>query len=100
MAGQTVYFSYHSLNRLAAASGDGVGVPTGGDGSESYSYDGVGNLLAKTFTGGGSGCEIAKRRNAQKKSHGSGCPCFILFYLLFYLCFIYLLFYPVLSQRN
>jgi len=49
--GQTLYFSYDSLNRLAAASGNGVGVPTGGAWSESYSYDGFGNLLAKTPAG-------------------------------------------------
>jgi len=51
-AGQTVSFAYDSLKRLIAVSGNGVGVPTGGAWSETYSYDGFGNLLAKTPTSG------------------------------------------------
>jgi RHS repeat-associated protein len=44
MTGETVSYSYDSLNRLSAASGAGWG--------STYTYDGFGNLTDKTVTAG------------------------------------------------
>jgi RHS repeat-associated protein len=44
LSGETVTFAYDSLNRLISASGGGW--------SDSYGYDGFGNLATKTPTGG------------------------------------------------
>ena len=45
MSGETVTYQYDSLNRLASAS-------AGSTWGEAYTYDGFGNLTAKTVTAG------------------------------------------------
>jgi RHS repeat-associated protein len=55
---ESLYYTYDSLNRLSTASGSGVGtvIPAW---SESYTYDGFGNLTDKTPTGGAPLLEVA-----------------------------------------
>ena len=48
---ETVYYAYDTLNRLSSASGGGVASILS-PWSETYTYDGFGNLLDKTATGG------------------------------------------------
>jgi hypothetical protein len=44
ISGETVTYTYDSLNRLLTANGSGWG--------QQYGYDGFGNLLSKTVTAG------------------------------------------------
>ena len=44
ISGETITYTYDSLNRLATAAGSGWG--------EAYTFDGFGNLNAKTVTSG------------------------------------------------
>jgi RHS repeat-associated protein len=52
--GQTLNYAYDSLNRLASVSGSGTSFTEGNISpwSETYTYDGFGNLTDKTVTGG------------------------------------------------
>jgi YD repeat-containing protein len=45
-SGETITYAYDSLNRLIGASGTGTGDPQG-SWSQTFSYDGFGNLLSK-----------------------------------------------------
>jgi RHS repeat-associated protein len=49
VSGETITYQYDTLNRLASAAGSGGGFSAW---SDAYSYDGFGNLLSKSQTGG------------------------------------------------
>jgi RHS repeat-associated protein len=61
ISGETVTYTYDSLNRLATATGSGWG--------ETYGFDGFGNLLSKTVTSG-SGPSLSQTVNPANNQIG------------------------------
>jgi len=65
ISGETVTYTYDSLNRLLTAAGTGGGANWG----EQYGFDGFGNLLSKTVTAG-SGPSMSVTANAANNQIG------------------------------